>query len=1025
MALATLVIFPLFWRGLPCSDDTLPHFFRAVQLDVNLRQGAPFLQWGPDLLRGYGYPIFAFYAPLTYWLLEALHLLGADFGPALQIAFAGSLWLAGWGAYVLARRTLAPAGAFVAGLAYLFAPYVLYDAIPRGALPELLALALLPWALAAIDRAQIERVRTVLVAALVLALLILTHNVVSIFGLALALLLAVAGLPRPAGELWRALSPAVAAIVLALGLTAFFWLPGVAELRYTQSSRPDPPIAVWPRFEQHLVPPVSLLALPEDPADPALLNPPIIRALGVGQAALALLGLPALIAYRGAPPRRRQLLAWALVALVSLFFASTLSVWWWSRFEPLRFIQLPTRFLGPASLSAALLAGLGAQWLSEWGRSAAARSLLVALPALAVSLSGWPWLYPHYCPVPEAPTQATLAQATTWDRWYAEAQAELLPRWVDELPPEDDLIAAYQAGQPVNRLVLPATAALLDWESAPGWDRYELRLAAPETLLYRAFYFPGWQVRLDGERQPITIAAPHGLIAFDAPPGEHALTIAFERTPLRAITLVASGLFAVAFFALALASGAAVSQARQPAHRAPQSPAGSLPPIPFRALLFIALLLPLLKVGVVDRLDNPIRASRFDGSRLQGLAMPAGVDFGGELRYLGASAPAEVNSGSRFSLTGYWTALRLLGVPYGFDVRVAGDDGSVWNRPPERPFGYADYPVTFTWEPGEYARDAYEISLLPGTPPGDYWIEVSAFRRDTDLSLLPEGAASPADPAQARVGRLRVLPATEPVDASALDAQRAAVDVYNPVSLDGARLLGWSLPAIPIRAGEQIPLTLLWLAPPAPSGGGAFTLAPTGDDGAIIADQTFPYGPPSYPPEQWAPQTLVRQMLRWRIPPEIGSGAYTLLLDGTSLGTVDVDAPERTFAPPAVAESSDVAVGMARLAGFTVAPEAAAPGETITVTLSWQAASATETSYRVFLHLRDGSGAVRAQSDAVPAEWTRPTTGWLPGEYVLDRHAIILPADLPAGKYDLVAGLYDPATGERLGEAPLTAIAVR
>jgi len=110
MALATLVIFPLFWRGLPCSDDTLPHFFRAVQLDVNLRQGAPFLQWGPDLLRGYGYPIFAFYAPLTYWLLEALHLLGADFGPALQIAFAGSLWLAGWGAYVLARRAARASG---------------------------------------------------------------------------------------------------------------------------------------------------------------------------------------------------------------------------------------------------------------------------------------------------------------------------------------------------------------------------------------------------------------------------------------------------------------------------------------------------------------------------------------------------------------------------------------------------------------------------------------------------------------------------------------------------------------------------------------------------------------------------------------------------------------------------------------------------------------------------------------------------------------------------------------------------
>ncbi len=1012
LALATLVVVPVFWRGLPCSDDTLPHFFRAVQLDVNLRQGAPFLQWGADLLRGYGYPIFAFYAPLTYWLLQGIHLLGADFGPALQIAFVLALWLAGWGAYVLARCYLTRAGSFVAGLAYLFAPYVLYDAIQRGALPELLALALLPWALAAGARAQEQGGRSIVLAAFLLALLILAHNVVSILGLALAVALAVTGQRRLAAAA-RAAGPPLAAVMLALGLTAFFWLPALAELPYTQSRRPDPPFRVWPRFEQHLAPPASLLAVPVEPADPALLNLPTTRAVGVGQAALALLALPVLV--WGRQPQRRQLVVWALVALLSLYFASTLSFWWWENVAPLRFIQLPTRFLVPASLAVALLAGVAADELARRGRGSASASLLLAMPVLAVSLSGWPWLYPHHCPVPVRPDQAALAQATTWERWYAEAQAELLPRWVDELPPADALIAAYQAGQPVNRLVHPASVQRLDWESGPGWDRYRLRLPAEETLLYQSFYFPGWQVEVDGQRQPVAITAPHGLISFSLPAGEHTLLVAFRRTPLRTASLLASGLFLLA--ALALSRRLPAGRQRQ------QSPPAG--PVPRRALLLLALFLPLLRMGLVDRLDTPIRASRYDGARLLGVDVPAEVTFDGELRYLGYSAPAQVVPDEKFPLTQYWSALRPLGVPYGFSVRVADDAGNVWNLPPQRPFGYANYPVTFNWEPGQYARDAYEITLLPGAPPGDYWIEAAAFRRDIDLSLIPQGAATGPDPAQARVGRIRVQPSSRPVDPATLDAASAAVAVYRPISAGPAELLGWSLPGIAIRSGEQIALALLWLAPAAqPDGAAPFTLSLLDEMGEVVATASFSYGPPTYPLQQWAPGTLVRQRLAWRVPPAVASGSYTVQLQNQPLGAVQIEAPQRTFSPPPMQVSSDEAVGFARLAGFTLPGEALAPGAALPVTLLWQASAETDTSYRVFVHLRDSAGALRAQSDSVPAGWTRPTTGWLPGEYILETHQIQLPPELPPGAYEVVAGLYDPASGERLGEAPLDAITI-
>jgi hypothetical protein len=63
-------------------------------------------------------------------------------------------------------------------------------------------------------------------------------------------------------------------------------------------------------------------------------------------------------------------------------------------------------------------------------------------------------------------------------------------------------------------------------------------------------------------------------------------------------------------------------------------------------------------------------------------------------------------------------------------------------------------------------------------------------------------------------------------------------------------------------------------------------------------------------------------------------------------------------------------------------------------------------------------GAVLAQADRVPAGGARPTTGWLPGEVVADAYP--LPLAAAAG---LRVGLYDPATGERLGvvELPLGA----
>ena len=52
--------------------------------------------------------------------------------------------------------------------------------------------------------------------------------------------------------------------------------------------------------------------------------------------------------------------------------------------------------------------------------------------------------------------------------------------------------------------------------------------------------------------------------------------------------------------------------------------------------------------------------------------------------------------------------------------------------------------------------------------------------------------------------------------------------------------------------------------------------------------------------------------------------------------------------------------------------------------------------------------------------WRTRTSTWPVGEPFRDHVLLPLPADLPRGDYTLLAGLYDPTTGERVGDQAVT-----
>jgi len=104
------------------------------------------------------------------------------------------------------------------------------------------------------------------------------------------------------------------------------------------------------------------------------------------------------------------------------------------------------------------------------------------------------------------------------------------------------------------------------------------------------------------------------------------------------------------------------------------------------------------------------------------------------------------------------------------------------------------------------------------------------------------------------------------------------------------------------------------------------------------------------------------------------------------------------------------------------------PGDTVQVTLYWRALRPLEQDYKAFVHLTDAAMTHQpAQHDGDPGAGYTPTTRWLPGEIVADTHGLLLPADLPSGRYRLWAGMYEYGAMRNLaveaGSAPGVTVA--
>jgi len=103
-----------------------------------------------------------------------------------------------------------------------------------------------------------------------------------------------------------------------------------------------------------------------------------------------------------------------------------------------------------------------------------------------------------------------------------------------------------------------------------------------------------------------------------------------------------------------------------------------------------------------------------------------------------------------------------------------------------------------------------------------------------------------------------------------------------------------------------------------------------------------------------------------------------------------------------------------RLYDYSLDRDRYAPGDTLRLTLHWEAVGRLVEDYSISVKLLDVDGTVLAQQDSGPQGGQHPTSSWLSGEKTADQHELKIPSDTPLGQYQLWVSLYRPTDLSRL-----------
>ena len=158
------------------------------------------------------------------------------------------------------------------------------------------------------------------------------------------------------------------------------------------------------------------------------------------------------------------------------------------------------------------------------------------------------------------------------------------------------------------------------------------------------------------------------------------------------------------------------------------------------------------------------------------------------------------------------------------------------------------------------------------------------------------------------------------------------------------------------------------------------------------------------------------QWFRNRLPTaQIGYSIFVYEVDCRKERMAEGATQEPIFSPPPIQHPLKATLGnQIQFLGYDLDTVSIKPGQSLHLTVYWQALTEMDESYTVFTHLLDKEDRIWGQKDNVPVKGTLPTCCWVKDEVITDEYEIPIQPDAPPGQYVIEIGMYRLETGQRL-----------
>lgn len=508
-------VFPLFRSGFFTMYDDM-QVIRLDQMDKCIKDGQIPCRWVPDLGYGYGYPLFQYYSPLPYYVMEIFRIAGISLIASVKIGFVLSVFFSSLFFLFLAKRYFSPLASIVSTLLYVYAPFRAADLYVRGAMGELWGMAMLPSVLLGAEYMFSKKNnKSVALFSLTLFLYLVTHNLTVFMTLPILIFWILLKLYKSKYKK-SDVKRVFVSLCVGLLLASFYLVPVIIEreLVYLES-------LTWGYFNYlaHFLNIKQLFLSVHWGYGPSELgmNDDVFLGLGPIHLITALGGMGILLFKKS----KNEVIGLFLLAVlfVSLFLAHPRSTFIWNSFVPLEYLQFPWRFILVSVFASSFVSGFLFEKLSSGWKKLSLMIFAVFFVVLYGSFfhpKDWFLI-----------TDIEKLSGNYWDRQVTASIYDYLPKSAKNAP---------QAPAPGTAQITDGEATVDYSERGTNWYKYVINTQTEEaSVVAPVFDFPVWQVTNYKKFINYERTGDLGLIGFKVPQGRSEINIQLKKSNVRKV----------------------------------------------------------------------------------------------------------------------------------------------------------------------------------------------------------------------------------------------------------------------------------------------------------------------------------------------------------------------------------------------------------------------------------------------------------------------------------------------------------